>query len=380
MENTTMTHNPDNRVLIVEDDPLVGEMVQGLMEEIGYAVAGTAGDGHSALKLAQSVRPDVIIMDIKLPDIDGIETTRLIQDCCPTPVVVLTAYQVPQLVAQASAAGVGAYLIKPPSAFELERAITIARARFEDMMALRRLNADLKARNEELDMFAQTVAHDLKSPLGLIISQTEVLRNYDDLSQDDQLQVIRSIARNGRKMDSIIDGLLLLARLRNTEVRLEPIDMARVVAEARRQLAHLIQESKARISLPEAWPAALGHELLIEEVWVNYLSNGLKYGGEPPQLELGATPTPEGTVRFWVKDSGPGLSAEEQARLFTPFTQLNQVDTTGHGLGLSIVRHIVEKLGGEVGVESSPGLGSTFSFALPASVGPERGEPRAGDI
>ena len=72
-------------------------------------------------------------------------------------------------------------------------------------------------------------------------------------------------------------------------------------------------------------------------------------------------------MRFWVRDNGPGITPEERSRLFTPFTRLDQVRAEGHGLGLSIVRRIVGRLGGEVGVESEIGQGSTFLFTLPAA-------------
>lgn len=75
--------------------------------------------------------------------------------------------------------------------------------------------------------------------------------------------------------------------------------------------------------------------------------------------------TGDGMVKYWVRDNGRGLSPEEQNQLFVPFTQLNQVRAKGHGLGLSIVQRIVEKLGGQVGVESGLGDGSVFWFALP---------------
>lgn len=100
------------------------------------------------------------------------------------------------------------------------------------------------------------------------------------------------------------------------------------------------------------------------EVWTNYLSNALKYGGRPPQLTLGAEQVDE-MVRFWVCDNGAGLDVEGQARLFQEFSQLEPGKTGGHGLGLSIVKRIVEKLGGEVGVESGLGKGSKFWFTLP---------------
>ena len=119
--------------------------------------------------------------------------------------------------------------------------------------------------------------------------------------------------------------------------------------------------------LPDHWPIALGYSPWIEEVWVNYISNAIKYGGRPPRVELGATVQADGMVRFWVRDDGSGLTPAEQAQLFVPFTRLNKTPAKGNGLGLSIVRRIVEKLGGQVGVESEglPGRGCVFSFTLP---------------
>jgi AmiR/NasT family two-component response regulator len=143
-----MSNQPDVHVLIAEDDYLNCEMIKGLLEEIRYTVVGEAVDGLEAVEMTQSLQPDVVLMDIKMPDVDGLEATRLIFEHCPTPVVVLTAYETPELVEEASAVGVGAYLVKPPNAREMERAITIAIARFDDLMELRRLNAELQAGNE----------------------------------------------------------------------------------------------------------------------------------------------------------------------------------------------------------------------------------------
>jgi signal transduction histidine kinase/DNA-binding response OmpR family regulator len=234
---------------------------------------------------------------------------------------------------------------------------------------LRQQTAELQARNEDLNAFAHTVAHDLKTPLGVIVGYADVLT--EDLSEalkddEESRYYLQSIARNGRKMGNIIGELLLLAEIRRTEVQHEHLDMAIVVSEAMQRLSFLIAEKGAEIVLPDAWPTAVGYSPWIEEVWANYLSNGIKYGGQPPHLELGAEVQDDGFVRFWVRDNGPGISPEDQTRLFTPFTQLEHVRVTGHGLGLSIVRRIVEKLGGEVAVGSEVGKGSTFSFTLPA--------------
>jgi signal transduction histidine kinase len=168
-------------------------------------------------------------------------------------------------------------------------------------------------------------------------------------------------------MNTIIYELLLLSSVRKGELEIIPLNMAAIVREARGRLNYMIEEHKAEISDPRDWPVAVGYTPWVEEVWVNYISNALKYGGKPPQLELGATPQDDGMIRFWIKDNGPGLTPEQQEMLFIPFSRLNQADIEGHGLGLSIVQRIIEKLGGSVGVESSVGQGSTFYFNLPSA-------------
>jgi AmiR/NasT family two-component response regulator len=132
------------RVLIAEDNFLVREMTKGLLKEVGLTVVGEAINGLEAVELTERLAPDVVLMDIEMSDINGLEAAQYIQKNHPTPVVILTAYETQELVKKAGAAGVGAYLVKPPNAREMERAITIAIARFEDMVELRRLNAKLQ--------------------------------------------------------------------------------------------------------------------------------------------------------------------------------------------------------------------------------------------
>jgi signal transduction histidine kinase len=141
--------------------------------------------------------------------------------------------------------------------------------------------------------------------------------------------------------------------------------MARTVEQALNRLSSMVERYEAQIVLPDEWPQTLGYAPWIEEVWVNYLSNGMKYGGNPPYLELSAEAQLDGMIRMAVRDNGAGLTPEMQAQLFTQFTRLDKVRAEGHGLGLSIVRRIIEKLGGQFGVESALGEGSSFYFTLP---------------
>ena len=232
---------------------------------------------------------------------------------------------------------------------------------------LREQLASLQFRNAELETYAHTVSHDLKNPLSVIIASCDTIRFVTDLTPDESQEFLQQITSTSYEMNAIIDNLLLLSEVRKVDALTGSLEMAMVMSNVLKRLRKTIKEYDGRISFPRTWPAALGYAPWIEEVWINYISNALKYGGQSPWLKLGAETQPDGMVRFWIRDNGPGLTPESQARLFSPFTQLGEVHKSGHGLGLSIVRQIVEKQGGQVGVESQSGKGCLFFFTLPAS-------------
>jgi two-component system sensor histidine kinase/response regulator len=230
---------------------------------------------------------------------------------------------------------------------------------------------ELEKRNLELDSFAHTVAHDLKNPISGIVNLSELLlerSGSNQLLDNKSLKLLQLLNRAGQQAFDTIEALLLLAGVsRKGEVRISQLKMSDIVAKVIQQrLADMIEQYHAQIEIPQSWPMAQGYGPWVEEIWANYLSNGLKYGGQPPHVQLGADSEKEGMVRFWVRDNGTGLTEEQQAQLFTPFTRLHS-HAPGHGLGLSIVQKIVEKLGGQAGVESVVGQGSLFYFTLPVS-------------
>ena len=224
-------------------------------------------------------------------------------------------------------------------------------------------NAELQTRNDELDAFAHTVAHDLKNSIQGVLGWAEILRDEGpDLAADELRQIAGDVVTSAGKMGTIVHELLLLAGVRQAAVEILPVPMGAVVEEAmaRVRLAHALAPAQ-----PADWPVALGHAPWVEEVWANYLGNAAKYGG--PTVTLGADTTATGQARFWVHDDGPGLTPEAQASLFVPFSRVGTGGVEGHGLGLSIVRRITERLGGTCGVESSPETGTRFWFALPCA-------------
>lgn len=227
---------------------------------------------------------------------------------------------------------------------------------------------------QDLNSFAQTVAHDLKNPLTTILGFATMLADHHaNIPPEQQKDALQTIVKTSLKMNNIIQELLLLAAVRQSEMRTGPVQMGNIVNSAKQRLWGMVTDAKAEILIPDsaAWPKVIGYASWIEEVWINYISNAIKYGGSPARIELGAdtnyckTPSGRYMARFWVKDNGAGISKENQSELFTQFTRFDQVRAEGHGLGLAIVARVIEKLGGQVGVESQPGKGSLFYFTLP---------------
>lgn len=217
---------------------------------------------------------------------------------------------------------------------------------------------------DDLDSFARAVAHDLRNPIGVIVGYAEMAADEPDASPMAR-EAYAKVVERAREMADRIDALLLLARVGGgVNVDIDVVDMEEALRRARAGVALLAEESGACIEVEGALPAARGYAPWVVAVFTNYLSNAIKYGGQPPQVEIGADPL-DGYVRYWVRDNGAGMTAVQQAAIFREFARLGEESVAGHGLGLSIVRRIVDRLGGEVGVDSQPGQGCRFWFTLP---------------
>lgn len=358
------------------------DLLSDYLRGFGYRVIG-ANDGENALAILEYVKPDIILLDVNLPGIDGFETCRRVKTKETTrniPLIFITDQTNTAHKMRGFALGAVDYVTKPLQSEEVLVRVKTHLTIQSLQLTLTRQNARLQAEIvekerliNELDAFAHTVAHDLKNPVGVTISYGQFLKKYrDKLTLAELEQYLDNITWNGYKMSNIIDELMLLASVRKEEVTPEPLNMAEIIGEVHNRLRFMLREHEADIILvePSTWPKAWGYGPWIEEVWTNYISNALKYGGRPPRVELGASVEGE-QVHFWVKDNGDGLTPAEQKKLFIPFTRMSQVKTEGHGLGLSIVQRIMTKLGGSVGVESSgvAGEGSVFSFYLPRVAG-----------
>ncbi len=417
MDGTLQAEAPASTILVVDDDPVNLQVLINQLSLHDYEVR-TALNGLEAIAEIQGhLKPDLVILDVLMPMLSGYEVCRILRErysLLDLPVLMLTAKEQVEDLVSGLEMGANDYLLKPFDRRELLARVEMllelkklnehlqqeikARARAQE--ALQRANEELEQRVEartaelsetnvqlqqevaerrqaeemlarlvqDLDAFAHTVAHDLKGPVAIIIGYASLL--LDELNQaamaPENREMIQVILQVSRKLNDIIEALLLLARIRKEEIETGPLQMEDIVTEAQIRLSPLISASAAWLEVPARWPVAIGYAPWIEEVWVNYLSNAIKYGGRPPHLILGADPQDKGTIRFWVQDNGAGLAPEQQAQLFTPFKRFHD-GTEGHGLGLSIVKRIIEKLGGQVGVESRDGQ-TIFYFTLPAAL------------
>ncbi len=367
-----------NTILVVANTDDAQNLLLEYLRGSGFRVT-LAKNGESALDAARLSPPDIILLDVQLPGIDGFETCRRLKaqpETAAIPLIFITAQTGTIDKVRGFVLGAVDYITRPIQSEEvlarLKTHLTLQKLQKETAAQNARLQAEIAEREKliaELDAFAHTVAHDLKNPLGITITHAQFLHKYhQQMPTAETNEELEIIVKNGRKMNNIINELLLLSSVRTEEVSPQLLRMGAVVEEAISRLSYLIEERGAVITRPtaDAWPVAVAYGPWIEEVWANYISNAIKYGGRPPHVALGAQPRDAGMIEFWVKDDGPGLSEQEQGRLFMPFNRLNQIHAEGHGLGLSIVQRIINKLGGRVAAVSTPGQGSTFSFFLPA--------------
>ncbi|WP_290817318.1 ATP-binding protein [Halovivax sp.] len=227
---------------------------------------------------------------------------------------------------------------------------------------------ELEASNERLDQFATTASHDLREPLRMISRYLELLSDRHAGDLDDEATEFLEFATDGAdRMRTMVDDLLRYARVESEGEPLEPVDLDAVFADAVTDLQVRIEETDADVEAGPL-PRVRGDPGQLRQLFQNLLSNAIAYSGdEPPRIRVSADRVDDAWV-VSVRDEGIGIDPAEQDRIFELFQRLHGVDEhDGSGIGLALCRRIVERHGGEISVDSTPGEGSTFSFTLPAA-------------
>lgn len=235
---------------------------------------------------------------------------------------------------------------------------------------LRRLIDELERKLDDTEAAINAMAHDLKQPISTIISSADLLRKYiDKMSNDQVIQKATYISSASMGMSDWITSILLLASVRSDIYTVyDTIDVKAVILNAITSMQPIIQLFAADIKLAPSLdnlPLAQGQYSWIEHIWTNLISNACKYGSTPPLISISAE-TPDSTLKFSITNNGPAIPEEKRVLIFEPFTRLHDEDRqrSGTGIGLTTVKLLVEKLHGEIGVESSV-EGTTFWFSLP---------------
>ena len=229
----------------------------------------------------------------------------------------------------------------------------------------------LKEKNAELNSFVYTVSHDLKAPLVTIQGMASILEEDHAAALDEQgRHYVRRIKANTQQMERLILDLLALSRIGREAREPEAVSLADLVDERVSELAEPLRARGIKVSVGDLGTLP-GIRVQLEQVFGNLLTNAVKYIGDTaePLIEIGMEERDE-VAECWVRDNGIGIAPEYHDKVFEIFQRLKEVEAEGTGVGLPIVRKIVEGAGGRVWVESTRGAGATFRFTWP--IGPRR--------
>ncbi len=379
-------------ILVVDDKAKNLQLVGSLLEDQGYDIA-FAKSGQRALELVEQDPPDLILLDVMMPGMDGYEvcaTLKKNETVAYIPVIFLTAKTETEDIVQAFESGGIDYVTKPFRTGELIARVATQLELQRARKRLKKANHELLENNKELEIlnekkteFLGIAAHDLKNPLAAIAGLSGVLNDMvedeaDTKNQLDQeaLEMLQGVEKASRHMFSIVNNLLNTEALESGHVKLdkEKCDLQKIVSEVvklcRGQVAtkniELIVESTGDTTV-------IGDQGRLREVVDNLISNAVKFspGGKRVWVNLSGGIE---SIRCAIKDEGPGLKPDEMSKLFGKFQKLSARPTGGEtstGLGLSIVKQLIDLHNGRIWAESVHGQGATFSFELPAATGTE---------
>ncbi|EDX84180.1 response regulator receiver domain protein [Synechococcus sp. PCC 7335] len=366
-------------ILIVDDQPENLQLLLDTLSRQSYELRRVLS-GQLAIQVAQFDPPDLILLDIRMPDMDGYEVCRQLKTNKRTrdiPVIFLSALDDPVDKVKAFDVGGADYVSKPFQVPEVLARVRhqlqirqLQRQAEEQQQQLQRRAQALEMANQELEFFSSSASHDLTAPLRGLQSLSEVLiEDYGDRLDELGQTYLHRIRSTAIEMDLLLKTLLDYSRMSRTEFSVGPVSLQAVVANTLQTLRSTIESSGADIEVQPDLPSVVGFSLILERVASNLLTNALKYvePGSFPRVYIGAERKQQ-TVRWFFQDSGIGISEDDQARIFKPFERLHGSESyPGTGFGLAIVQRGITQLGGYCGVESELGKGSRFWIELRTS-------------
>jgi two-component system, sensor histidine kinase and response regulator len=387
-----VTDLPDDRVniLMVDDQPENLVALEAMLEGLGQHLIA-ARSGRDALRTLLTVDAAVILLDVKMPDMDGFETAELIrarERTRNTPIIFLTAADRSEALAlRGYAVGAVDYLVKPviPELVRSKVAVFVELARRSQQLSrqadrLRQseqaareladaravLVEDLEQKTREMETFSYAVSHDLRAPLRRIDGFSRALLEAETgRLQDRSADFLQRIRQATVDMSDLIDGMLALARVARADLRVRPVDFSSIAETVAAQL-HESDPARSVDVVIRPHVEGSGDPQLLRVVLQNLLDNAWKFTRTRPaaQIEFG-TLHQHSDPTYFVRDNGVGFETAYADRLFKPFQRLHPArEFEGTGIGLATVHRIIQRHGGRVWAESTPGEGATFSFTL----------------
>ena len=360
---------PEVRALLVEDDPDDVFLCERAMRSVGtlQCTIEVVGSLREALDALDVARFDVAVVDLSLPDSSGIATVSTLAERHPeVPIVVLTGLVDDEAALAALHAGAQDYLVKGRVDAEATgRAIryAIERGRIDSS---RRAQETAERANLAKSRFLSRMSHELRTPLNSILGFGQILEMTVD---GEDREYVEQILRGGRHLLGLIEEVIDIARIEAGEIAIsvEPVGVDEVAVECLQMIAPIATQHGVAVSAesPTADPPSsvmvMADRQRLKQVLINLLSNAVKYNRRGGSVAVSWSAPVEGRVRVEVRDSGIGLAPEQASLAFTPFERLGAEDTAveGTGLGLALTKSLVETMGGEIGLVSEQGTGTT---------------------
>ncbi|MER2493501.1 response regulator [Catenovulum sediminis] len=360
-------------ILIVDDEKLNLKTLSALLKRDYVAIL--AKNGVQALEKAEKYQPDLILLDILMPEMDGFEVLTRLKENTATkeiPVIILTGAQSTEKEEQGLMLGACDYVFKPFNTAILKARIKTHIALQKQKRNLSALTDQLKKANAAKSRFVANMSHEIRTPLTSVLGYAEALKNGEVATNDFEIAV-NHIDSNGRHLLSLINDILDFSKIEADQLELMP---------EKCQLFELLNDL---INLASGMPKSADVEFktdfifpLPEYIWVdsvrfrqifvNLLSNAFKFTNTGFVKLSCAFDTEAFQLRITVEDSGIGIAKEEQEKLFAPFLQIHSGDKfdnlNGTGLGLNISQYLIEKMGGEIQLSSQLEYGTLFSVVL----------------
>ena len=362
-------------ILIVDDEAAHLKALCDTLSIEGYTTTGTPS-ARSALDMLRAQPFDVLLTDLMMPEMTGIALLNAARELSPDIVcIVMTGHGTIDSAVETMKGGAIDYVLKP---IKLNALIQVI-ARGLQIRRLHRVidqrTRELEQANKDLEAFSYSISHDLRAPLRVVDAFCKMfLEDYGETIPAEGRRMLDRARVGSQRMSQLIDDLLAFARFGSKPLQTGTVDMrslsTRVASAVRAhaQAADPVNAQAVTVEVGEL-PACIGDNSLLEQVLTNLLSNAFKFtrGSTQPRVEVSATSEGSNNI-YVVRDNGVGFDSTYAHKLFGVFQRLHSAtEFEGTGIGLSIVKRIVQRHGGRVWAESTPGEGAAFYFSLPAA-------------